>query len=225
MVGGLPKDKSGPYTVLSEAPDGLCLTCKDHSQEARAAVPDCEPDEFRRMPAQDTPLKEIAVFGDDAESVLRSVLPDERVARCVQPKVENVCCRKSELHEDRRPLRRKIVVEQQFQAVSRRFSRSAAYCRQANISSCVRYGKSCKISCSVIPDARYSRTLCTLMRIPRTAALPPSLSGSMVMISLQCMSKAYSGKCAEQSMKATDAAYNFGSTMPVWFWYLPLRSE
>src|SRR5260370_26463096 len=59
--------------------------------------------------------------------------------------------------------------------------RSAAYSRQARMSSAVKSGKSARISSGDMPPARYSRTSCTVMRSPRMHGCPLRLSGSMVM--------------------------------------------
>ncbi len=67
-------------------------------------------------------------------------------------------------------------------------SRSAANARQARISSCVSSGKSRSISCGVIPPARYSRTSCTVILIPRMHGLPLRLPGSIVMIFVESTS-------------------------------------
>ncbi len=62
------------------------------------------------------------------------------------------------------------------------FSRSAAKARQALISSEVSSEKSNRISCSVIPPARYSKISYTVIRIPRIQGLPLRLPGSSVIM-------------------------------------------
>ena len=58
-----------------------------------------------------------------------------------------------------------------------------AYLRQAWISSLVNSGKSRTISSSVIPEAKYSSTSETVIRIPRIQGFPLRFPGSIVMIS------------------------------------------
>ena len=60
-------------------------------------------------------------------------------------------------------------------------SRSAANVSTARMSSRSRSGKSARISASVIPDAKYSRTSYTVIRRPRMHGFPPLLPGSRVM--------------------------------------------
>lgn len=64
-----------------------------------------------------------------------------------------------------------------------RRSRSAANAKHARISSCVKSGKSSKISSSVIPPAKYSSTSCTVIRKPRIHGCPLRLPGSIVIMS------------------------------------------
>lgn len=60
-------------------------------------------------------------------------------------------------------------------------SRSAANVSTARMSSRSRSGKSARISVSVIPDAKYSRTSYTVIRSPRKHGFPPLFPGSRVM--------------------------------------------
>src|SRR5216684_1312250 len=68
-------------------------------------------------------------------------------------------------------------------------SRSAAKARQARMSSCVRSGKSSRISCSDMPEARYSSTSYTVMRMPRMQGFPPRLPGSIEILSWSFIAK------------------------------------
>src|SRR5712691_362596 len=85
---------------------------------------------------------------------------------------------------------REILVEEQPHAGgtdTNLRSRSAAKARQARMSSRVRSGKSRRISSSLIPDARYSKTSVTVIRRPRMQGLPPRLPGSKVIRERQSM--------------------------------------
>ena len=66
-------------------------------------------------------------------------------------------------------------------------SRSAAKASAARMSSSSKSGISARISDSVIPDAKYSRTSETVILSPRMQGLPPLLSGSKVMRSKRFM--------------------------------------
>ena len=61
-------------------------------------------------------------------------------------------------------------------------SLSAAYARQASISSLLKSGKSSKISSKLIPEARYSKTSITAILVPLIQGLPNLISGSNVII-------------------------------------------
>src|SRR5437867_12959202 len=67
-----------------------------------------------------------------------------------------------------------VFIEEKFHATefpSRR-SRAAANARHARMSSRVRPGKSFRISSSLIPPARYSKTSYTVILVPLTHGLP-----------------------------------------------------
>ena len=66
-------------------------------------------------------------------------------------------------------------------------SRSAAKAGHARMSSRVRSGKSWRIWSSVMPEARYSRTSETVIRMPRMQGLPLRLPGSMLIRERQSM--------------------------------------
>ena len=51
-------------------------------------------------------------------------------------------------------------------------SRSAAWLKRARMSSFVKQGKSARVSCVVIPAAKYDNTSYTVIRIPRIHGLP-----------------------------------------------------
>src|SRR5437762_7263532 len=95
---------------------------------------------------------------------------------------------------------REVLVEEQPHAggtETNKRSRSAAKARQARMSSRVKSGKSRRISSSLIPDARYSRTSVTVTRRPRMQGLPPRLPGSTVIRERQSMAQDY-GRRADQ---------------------------
>src|SRR5204863_7395590 len=95
---------------------------------------------------------------------------------------------------------REVLVEEQPHAggtETNKRSRSAAKARQARMSSRVKSGKSRRISSSLIPDARYSRTSVTVTRRPRMQGFPPRLPGSTVIRERQSMSQDY-GRRADQ---------------------------
>jgi len=77
-----------------------------------------------------------------------------------------------------------VLIEEQFHATDadRRFSLSAAKARHARMSSRVSSGKSFKISSSVTPEVRYSKTSETVILMPRMQGLPLLFPGSIVMI-------------------------------------------
>ena len=76
-----------------------------------------------------------------------------------------------------------IFIEKQFHAANgpdSLCSLAAAKAKTIRISSRRRLGKSARISCSVIPPAKYSRMSYTVMRVPLRQGLPSRISGVMV---------------------------------------------
>src|SRR5438477_7288387 len=95
---------------------------------------------FRRAAAQNTAFLEVRIFRDNREALTAGILPDGFIIRASQS---------ARMHMDRsgeftlqhvRQTRRQILVKQQLHAFcnSSLRSRSAAYARQARISSSVR---------------------------------------------------------------------------------------
>src|SRR5438876_12292839 len=86
-----------------------------------------------------------------------------------------------------------VFVEEEFHATefTSRRSRAAANARHARISSRVRSGKSFRISSSLIPPARYSRTSYTVIRVPLTHGLPLRTAGFIKIRSCQFMRRLY----------------------------------
>src|SRR5439155_11911897 len=86
-----------------------------------------------------------------------------------------------------------VFVEEEFHATefTSRRSRAAANARHARISSRVRSGKSFRISSSLIPPARYSRTSYTVIRVPLTHGLPLRTAGFIKIRSCQFMRGLY----------------------------------
>jgi hypothetical protein len=81
-------------------------------------------------------------------------------------------------------LETEILIEQKLhiEAVISRLSRSAAYARQARMSSSVNSGKSSRICLWVWPAASHPSTSATAIRMWRMQGRPPRLPGSMEMM-------------------------------------------
>ena len=91
-------------------------------------------------------------------------------------------------------------------------SRSAANARQARMSSSVNSGKSARICACVIPEARYSRTSVTVIRMPRMQGLPPRLPGEAVMRSVYfMMAKDYRGPAAKSNRELSTREHKSSS--------------
>src|SRR5437762_698282 len=98
---------------------------------------------------------------------------------------------------------REVLVEEQPHAggtETNKRSRSAAKARQARMSSRVKSGKSRRISPSLIPDARYSRTSVTVIRRPRMQGFPPRLPGSTVIRERQSMAQDYGQRAGQVNL-------------------------
>src|SRR4030095_9613733 len=126
---------------------------------AGAAVPVGEPDHLRWSSQNEAPLVKVVVLGNDYESLLLRDFPNLRVRRSIQSEVFDVRRAWKPLPDDLDPLMRQVLIQQQLhlgRLISLR-SLSAAKARHARMSSGVNSGKSCTISASDIPDAKYSR--------------------------------------------------------------------
>src|SRR5438128_10143291 len=127
---------------------------------------------------------------------LGGVLPDGVVVGSLQADLADMRRARVEVCESGQKTGREILVEEQPHAGgtdTNLRSRSAAKARQARRSSRVRSGKSRRISSSLIPDARYSKTSVTVIRRPRMQGLPPRLPGSKVIRDRQSMAQGYGG--------------------------------
>src|SRR2546422_5189361 len=121
---------------------------------------------------------------------LGGVLPDGVVVGSLQADLADMRRARVQVCESGQKTGREILVEEQPHAGgtdTNLRSRSAAKARQARRSSRVRSGKSRRISSSLIPDARYSKTSVTVIRRPRMQGLPPRLPGSNVIRERQSM--------------------------------------
>jgi len=148
------------------------------------AIPATDPDHFRWVSKEEASLVKVCVLGDDDKAFLDSVLPHRFVARLGQADVSHVLRSWILLLKRVEQTMREILIEEQFHRAGSETSlrsRSAANSRQARISSRVRSGKSLRMSASLMPEARYSRTSYTVMRSPRIQGFPPRLPGSIVM--------------------------------------------
>src|SRR5947199_10838075 len=86
-----------------------------------------------------------------------------------------------------------VFIEEKFHATefTSRRSRAAANARHARMSSRVRSGKSFRISSSLIPPARYSKTSYTVILVPLTHGLPLRTAGFIKIRSCQFMRELY----------------------------------
>ena len=99
----------------------------------------------------------ILIFRNDSEPVEFCVLPHSMIGRFLKADISHVFQIGKCVAQTPGELVREIVVKQQFQEApndTSRRSRSAANARQARMSSRVKSGKSSRISCSDMPDAR-----------------------------------------------------------------------
>lgn len=125
------------------------------------AVADSNPHHFRWVAKEKASLMKIGVFCHDDETVLGRILPDGVVTSRAQPNVAHMRGVRIIMLEGRDQSIGEVVIEEQFHLGGRDTSfrsRSAANARHARISSRVRSGKSLRMSPSLMPDARYSRT-------------------------------------------------------------------
>lgn len=137
------------------------MSSKEGFDHGRGAVAGSNPYHFRRMTKEKAALMEIGVFRDDGEALLGGILPNVVVAGRTEPNVSYVRGVGVIVLEGRDESMREVLIEEQFHEGGRDTSfrsRSAAKARHARMSSRVRSGKSERMSSSLMPDARYSRT-------------------------------------------------------------------
>ncbi len=116
---------------------------------------------LRRVAKEKAALMKIGVFRHDGETVSGGILPNGVVAGRTESNVAHMRGVWVIVLEGRDKAMREVVIEEQFHEGGRETSfrsRSAAKVRQARMSSRVRSGESLRISSSLIPEARYSRT-------------------------------------------------------------------
>src|SRR5437773_8735430 len=169
----------------------------------RRAVPSSNPDYFGRVPPQKAPLVEIGVLRNYCEPALRGVPPDGVVIGSLQANLADMRRARIEVREEGEEAGREVLVEEQPHAGGTETnlrSRSAAKARQARMSSRVKSGKSRRISSSLIPDARYSRTSVTVTRRPRMQGFPPRLPGSTVIRERQSMAQDYGRRAGQVNL-------------------------
>ena len=103
---------------------------------------------------------EIRILGDDHVAVIDGVAPDDVIGGLLETHVLHMGRPWEEICEGHREPEREVLVEEELQrtALPTIFpSRSAANARAARMSSRSSFGKSARISSSLIPEARYSR--------------------------------------------------------------------
>jgi hypothetical protein len=153
-----------------------------------AGIADVQPDHLRRRAEHERPLPKIVVLRDDQQPVRPRVLPDARVRTATLEHQLDVRAIREGGQQQRHEALADVLVQQKLHAAeANRRSRSAAKASTARRSSCVKLGKSSRISASVIPPARYSRMSYTVMRVPAMHGLPLRTSGVMVMRSSRSM--------------------------------------
>src|SRR3990172_5665625 len=157
---------------------------KDPLRVRRRCVAEPQADHCGRRTAKERAFQEVSVLSDDAEPMLERMVPDRLVAGALESDVPHMRRVRADGLNGGGEAVGQVLIEQELQrpAMIRR-SPSAAYARQARMSSDVRSGWSAKISCSVMPEASQPRTSYTVIRSPRMQGRPPRLPGSTVMIS------------------------------------------
>jgi len=144
--------------------------------------PNADLHDLRRMATHKSPGKKVVVFGDDHEPFVLGEVPDSLIVVAGKPKIPDVPAAGKQWKQNFNEPEREVQVEQRLHATvprSRR-SRSAANAKQARMSSAFRSGKSARISASVMPEAKYSSTSDTVMRMPRIHGFPLHFPGSTV---------------------------------------------
>lgn len=137
------------------------MPAKEGFDHGCGAVADSNPHHLRRGAKEKAALMKISVFRHDGEAVLGGILPNGVIAGRTEPNVAHVRGVGVLGREGRDESMREVMVEEESHEGGRETSfrsRSAAKVRQARMSSRVRSGKSLRMSSSLMPDARYSRT-------------------------------------------------------------------
>ena len=146
-------------------------------------VSEADLNDLWRMASYQSPGQKVVVFRDDGETFVFRQPPAALVVVASKPDITNVTTPGKARRQGVEKAKRQILIDQRLHATDprRRRSRSAANTKQARISSLVSSGKSARISASVMPEARYSRTSDTVIRSPRIHGFPLRLPGSTVM--------------------------------------------
>ena len=178
------KDQDGFVLVREKLLYHILLFKKHFSNTIRRAVAEAELNYLWRVTSEKAAVEKVRVFGDDCESPFNGKLPNLIITGMRQVLVANMARVRKISKKIRGQSVRQILIEKELHATATEsfFSRSAANARQALMSSLVRSGKSWRISDSVIPDARYSRTSETVIRKPRIQGFPLRFPASMVII-------------------------------------------
>ena len=137
------------------------MPAKESFDHGRGAVADSNPHHLWRGAKEKAALMKVGVFRHNGEAVLSGILPDGGVAGRAEANVAHVRGVRVIMIEGGDKSMREVVIEEQFHEGGRDTSlrsRSAAKVRHARMSSRVRSGKSLRMSSSLMPEARYSRT-------------------------------------------------------------------
>ena len=112
------------------------------------AVANPEPDHSRWKTTQDAQIPEVSVFRHNDVAVVTRIPPDIVVGCALQADQRDVRSPRIDIVELANQMARQVVIEQEPHGVTMSVccSRSAAYARQARISSRVRSGKSASTS-------------------------------------------------------------------------------
>lgn len=99
-----------------------------------------KPNNLRWVPAKDTSFLKIGVFRDDREPIISGILPNDLIIGTAQSAFMHMRRSWIKIGQHFGQARRKIFVEEKLHAfeISSLCSRSAAYARQARMSSSVR---------------------------------------------------------------------------------------
>jgi len=199
----LPERQERAFLVALEDKHVGVMVTENGDDLACRAVPSPNPDYLGRVPQQEAPLVEIGILRDDREPMLGGVSPDGIVIGSLQANLADMRRARVEVREDGEETGREVLVEEQPHAGGTETnlrSRSAAKARQARMSSRVKSGKSRRISSSLIPDARYSRTSLTVIRRPRMQGFPPRLPDSTVIRERQSMAQDYGRRAGQVNL-------------------------
>ena len=154
--------------LTSEGHYQFGMTPKQLRNGCDRLVPCAQPDHFRRRAEQSRHFGKISILGHDRELVWSWRDPTRRDRQLpLTPKRPNPILLPESVSDRLDQLEAEVLVEQQLyvDAVTSRLSRSAAYARQARISSSVNSGKSSRICRWVWPAASQPSTSATAIRI------------------------------------------------------------